>query len=348
MDPYQMIVVTGAAGFIGSNLISRLNADGITNIIAVDDLTNGDKAANLGGLKFLDYLDWEVFCSSGIKIGNLSRIIHLGANTNTRDFNGKRMMENNYDASKTMLSIAAEHKVPLIYASSASVYGSDPNNTFVEDPANERPGTPYAVSKWVFDQFVRRYHVARQEHSVTGLRFFNVYGPNEAHKQSMRSYPSYVFDALVNNDPFELYEGSHHFRRDFVFVDDVISVICHFLRSPTSGIFNVGSGEARTFSNVISLAQTSLGLRDDQVMIDYMPFPRDYKHYQMYTIADLTKLRAAGYTEPMTILETGMAQLFEREFSKYRPSARTQDDITSRPPEQGCTGAAVRGETISS
>lgn len=300
----DIIVLTGAAGLIGSNVLQALNDVGITDILVVEDLVNGAAAANLGGKKFLDYMDWQDLIASGQSLPPISAIIHLGANTNTQATNGREMIDANYNVSKAFMSLAAKHRATFLYASSAGVYG--PNRTCVEEFEHEAPQTPYAVSKWLFDQYVRKYLTAKPDHSVIGLRLFNVYGPGEAHKGEMASVAYKAFDHLKRKAAPAIFHGSEHIKRDFVYVQDVVYVILHFLTNPVSGIFNVGTGKAESFQMLAELA-SAIASGPEPVSVT---FPTHFG-YQFFTQADLTKLRSAGYDKPFSDLESGLRKYWQ-------------------------------------
>lgn len=304
----DIIVLTGAAGLIGSNVLRALNAVGITDILVVEDLTNGTAAANLGGTKFLDYMEWPDLIASGHTLPKISAFIHMGANTDTQATNGREVIDANYNVSKTFLSLAAKHKAAFLYASSAGVYG--PNTTCAEAFENEAPQSVYAVSKWLFDQYVRKYLASKPDHPVTGLRFFNVYGPGEAHKGRMASVAYKAFKLLKANKPPIAYIGSENIKRDFVYVQDAVCVVLHFLTNPVSGIFNVGTGKAESFQMLVELA-AAIANGPEPVNAG---FPPDNNQYQFFTQADLTNLRAAGYDKPFLDLETGLREYWQRSF----------------------------------
>ncbi len=315
------IVVTGAAGFIGSNLVKALNDRGVRDVIAVDNLEKAAKFRNLVDCQIADYVDksdFRVRLLAG-HFGRIEAILHQGACSDTMETNGRYMMENNYRYSVDLLAWCQQQKVPYIYASSAAVYGMGP--AFSEDPANEGPLNVYGYSKFLFDQVVRR-RLASLTAPVVGLRYFNVYGPRESHKGRMASVAFHHFNQFRADGKVRLFEGSHGYadgeqRRDFVFVDDVVNVNLHFLERSVSGVFNCGTGRAQPFNDVALAAvnamrskpgEGSLTLAQavERGLIEYVAFPEALKgKYQAFTQADLTNLRAAGYERPFQTVEQG-------------------------------------------
>ena len=306
-----MIVVTGAAGFIGSNLVRALNARGRADLLLVDDLSNGRKFQNLVDCDFEDYLDKEAFfarIASGKLDGRVEAVFHQGACSDTTEWNGRVMLTDNYEASKTVFQYTTSRGIPLVYASSAAVYGMGPE--FREDPECERPLNLYGWSKMLFDRWVR--HRARTLHSpVVGLRYFNVYGPRESHKGDMASVAWKHHLQLQQGDVVRLFEGSDGFshgeqRRDFVFVGDVVGVNLWFLdHGDVSGIYNVGTGRAQTFNDVARAVIAHHG----RGKIEYVPFPEILRgSYQSFTEANLTNLREAGCDLPFLPVEAGVAR----------------------------------------
>lgn len=319
-------IVTGAAGFIGANLLKALNVRGISNIIAVDDLTHGDRFVNLVDCQIDDYLDKAEFLAAldrGAFNGTVTAVLHQGACSDTTESDGRYMMQNNYRYSRRLLDFCIAQQVPFIYASSAAVYGA--HTAFRESPECEGPLNVYGYSKYLFDQFVRRQQ-AHFRSQVVGLRYFNVYGPREQHKGRMASVAFHFFNQYRTAGTVRLFEGRNGYangeqQRDFVSVEDVIKVNLYFLENPTkSGIYNCGTGAAQSFNEVAAAAinacrtargENALALSAmlSQGLIEYIPFPQDLTgKYQSYTQADLTALRAAGYGEPFLTVEQGVAR----------------------------------------
>ncbi|XKM13811.1 ADP-glyceromanno-heptose 6-epimerase [Orbaceae bacterium ac157xtp] len=286
-----MIVVTGGAGFIGSNIVKGLNEQGYTDILVVDDLTDGTKFANLVDLDIADYMDKDEFILqivSGESL-DIDVIFHQGACSATTEWNGKFMMDNNYEYSKDLLHYCLDFGIPFLYASSAATYGGR-NELFVEDRAYEKPLNVYGYSKFLFDQYVRRILPIAQS-QVCGFRYFNVYGPRENHKGSMASVAYHLNDQICKGEKPKLFEGSDNFKRDFIYVDDVVAVNLWFWKHAKSGVFNCGTGRAESFQAV---ADAVLNYHK-KGEIEYIPFPEHLKgRYQGYTQADLTQLRNAG------------------------------------------------------
>ena len=309
-----MQIVTGAAGFVGSNLVRALNARGVTDILAVDDLEQGDKFRNLADCEIADYMDRREF-REAIRRGTLglspSAVYHQGACADTTEADGRYMMDNNYTASKEILHWALERGVSFVYASSASVYGDCRQCS--ESPGCEGPLNVYAYSKLQFDRYVRRLPPDDRS-TVVGLRYFNVYGPGEAHKGRMASMVSQIFEQVCRTGEARLFEGTDGFadgeqRRDFVYVGDAAEVNLFFgTSSPTRGIFNVGTGRSRSFNDIARTVIDLLG----RGMVRYVPFPESLRgKYQSFTESDIRALRAAGYDRPFTSLEEGVRRVAE-------------------------------------
>ena len=323
------IVVTGAAGFIGSNLVKALNGRGERDIVAVDNLTRADKVSNLADLDIADFIDKRDFIDRidrGAFDSKPVAVLHQGACSDTMETDGRYMMENNYDYSMKLMRWCAERKVPFIYASSASVYGG--GRAFSESREHEAPLNVYGYSKFLFDQAVRR-ELASAPAQLAGFRYFNVYGPREAHKGRMASVAYHFHDQYLRDGKVKLFEGSGGYAageqlRDFVSVEDVVRVNLHFLDHPrVSGIFNVGSGRAESFNEVARATINAVrGTRGEKALslaelrssgaIEYVPFPPQLVgKYQSYTQADLTRLRAAGYDKPFLAVEEGVRRYVE-------------------------------------
>lgn len=318
-------VITGAAGFIGSRLVAALNQRGVTEILAVDNLENVDKVPNLVGCEIEDYLDKREFLArleAGQFDGAVEAVLHQGACSDTMASDGRYVMDNNYRYSRALLDWCQEEEVALVYASSASVYGAGKNG-FREERECEAPLNVYGYSKFLFDQHVRR-RLARRSAPVVGFRYFNVYGPNEAHKGRMASVAFHAFNQFLDAGKVKLFVGSAGYgdgeqRRDFVHVDDVVGVNMHFLGGKdVSGIYNCGTGRAQTFNDVARAVvngvragrgESALALEDivAEGLIEYIPFPPQLVgKYQSYTEADLTQLRAAGYQSEFMSVEEGV------------------------------------------
>lgn len=321
------IVVTGAAGFIGANIVKALNERGVTNIIAVDNLSKADKFKNLIDCDIVDYLDKQDFIDriqAGHFDGQIDAILHEGACSDTMETDGRYMMENNYRYSMILLDWCQEQDVQFLYASSAATYGG--SSVFKEERQYEGPLNVYGYSKFLFDQIVRQRLAKDPSSQIVGFRYFNVYGPREMHKGRMASVAFHNFNQFRAEGKVKLFEGSHGYpdggqMRDFVFVGDVAKVNLFFFDNPgKSGIFNLGSGRAQSFNDVAvaaangcrraaGAAPLSLAELREQGVLEYVAFPEALKgKYQAFTQADLGRLRAAGYEAPMTTVEEGVAQ----------------------------------------
>jgi ADP-L-glycero-D-manno-heptose 6-epimerase len=305
-----VILLTGGAGFIGSNILRGLNDKGLDDIIVVDDLRDGTKFRNLLGTRLADYLDREEFASllerRDARLGTIEAILHQGACTDTMCWDGALMMRDNYTASRRLLEFAQERRLPFIYASSAAVYGA--GRSFAEDPANEHPLNVYGYSKQLFDDVVRRIGPGLRA-PVIGLRYFNVYGPHEAHKGGMASVVLHFFRQREESGGIRLFSGSGGFgdgeqRRDFVHVDDVVAVNLWALQTATrSGLWNVGTGASRSFNDVARAVLAECG----GGTIEYVPMPERLRPaYQNFTEADLRRLRDAGCAHTFRVLEDGV------------------------------------------
>jgi ADP-L-glycero-D-manno-heptose 6-epimerase len=318
------VVVTGAAGMIGSNLVHGLNAIGIDDVIAVDDLTDGPKYRNLLGARLSDYFDRSQFYERFARgeFGRVGAVLHQGACSDTMEHDGKYMLETNYRCSKLLLDACIAQGTPLLYASSAATYGG--STTFREEPAFEQPLNVYGYSKLLFDQVVRR-HLAGSPVQIAGFRYFNVYGPREQHKGRMASVAFHHFNQFRDTGAVRLFGsyggyGPGEQSRDFVHVDDVVAVNLWFLQHPDRrGIFNLGTGRAQPFNDVAhatvnasralaGLPPLTLAQQVQQQLVQYIDFPDALKgKYQSFTQADLAALRATGCNLPMRDVASGVA-----------------------------------------
>lgn len=311
-----MFIVTGGAGFIGSNIVKGLNDVAEDNILVVDDLTNGIQFRNLVDCQISDYQDKEVFLNDIItkKYHNkkINAIFHLGACSSTTEWNGKFMMQNNYEYSKVLLHFCLEQRIPFIYASSAAVYGA--GQTFLEEPEYEAPLNVYGYSKYLFDQYVRR-NVKATDSQVVGLRYFNVYGPGESHKGSMSSVAFHFNNQIRDKGNLNLFDGTDGYgpgeqRRDFIYVKDIVNVNFWFYNNQkNSGIFNVGTGRSQSFNDVARAVINWHG----KGSINYIPFPDHLKGcYQSFTEANLSRLRSIGYQNDFYTVEMGVKDYLDQ------------------------------------
>jgi ADP-L-glycero-D-manno-heptose 6-epimerase len=317
------VIVTGAAGMIGSNLVHGLNAIGIDDVIAVDDLTDGAKYRNLLGAKLSDYFDKRDFYPrfAAAQFGRVDAVLHQGACSDTMEHDGRFMLEQNYRCSKDLLDACQAQGVRLLYASSAATYGG--SASFREEPQFEQPLNVYGYSKLLFDNVVRRM-LASATAQVAGFRYFNVYGPREQHKGRMASVAFHQFHQFREGGKVKLFGEYGGYAagmqsRDFVFVDDVVAVNLWFLQHPeASGIFNLGTGRAQPFNDVaLACVNASRALRGETALplptlvehglVEYVPFPDALVgKYQCFTQADLARLRAVGCDHAFTDVAEGV------------------------------------------
>ncbi|MEO5702896.1 MAG: ADP-glyceromanno-heptose 6-epimerase [Gammaproteobacteria bacterium] len=311
-----MIVVTGAAGFIGSNLVKALNKRGRLDVLAVDNLQDGTKFSNLADCEIADYMDQDDFLAritTGADFAApLEAILHQGACSSTTEWDGRYMMHNNYNYSKALLHYCLDKKIPFIYASSASVYGA--GKVFKEGREFEAPLNVYGYSKYLFDQYVRGQFESSQS-QIVGLRYFNVYGPREQHKGAMASVAFHFYNQLLDTGRVKLFEGSDGYadgeqRRDFIYVDDVTAVNLWFLDNlDKSGIFNLGTGRSQSFND---MARAVIKASKRHGEIEYISFPAQlHGYYQSFTEADISNLRGAGYVHPFMSVEEGVSKYME-------------------------------------
>ena len=317
------VVVTGAAGMIGSNIVQGLNAIGIDDVIAVDNLTNGAKYRNLLGAKISDYFDKTDFYARFARheFGKIDAVLHEGACSDTMQHDGRYMLDTNYRCSKDLLDACQAQGTRLLYASSAATYGG--SASFREEPQFEQPLNVYGYSKLLFDNVVRRMLPASKS-QVVGFRYFNVYGPREQHKGRMASVAFHHFNQFREHGKVKLFGeyggyGPGMQSRDFVYVDDVVAVNLWFLQNPgKSGIFNLGTGRAQPFNDVAVAAvnaartlkgESALTLAElvSRGLVEYIPFPEALVgKYQCFTQADLTGLRSSGCDHAFADVATGV------------------------------------------
>jgi ADP-L-glycero-D-manno-heptose 6-epimerase len=311
-----MYIVTGGAGFIGSNIARTILDRGCNDVVLVDDLTDGHKFANIASLGIADYLDKDEFIA---RLSNdahfadgITAIFHQGACSETTEWDGRYMMQNNYSYSKALLHHCLDRAIPFIYASSAAVYGG--SGEFVEDPLFETPLNVYGYSKLQFDRYVRRVACGAKS-QVVGLRYFNVYGPREQHKGAMASVAFHFNNQIREEGEARLFKGTDGYSdgeqlRDFVFVDDICDVNLWFLEHPeAAGIFNVGTGRAQSFNDVANAVLRWHG----KGRIRYVPFPDHLRGaYQNFTQADLTQLRQSGCDVEFRSVEDGVKEYLDQ------------------------------------
>jgi ADP-L-glycero-D-manno-heptose 6-epimerase len=329
-----MIIVTGGAGFIGANIVRGLNDTGRSDVVVVDNLEKGEKFLNLVDLDIADYIDKRAFIemiNGGEFDGQIEAIFHLGACSDTMEYDGLYMMSNNFDYSKTLLHFCQQNEAAYIYASSASVYGAGP--VFRESPEFESPLNVYAYSKFLFDNYVRRMFDKRSA-QIVGLRYFNVYGDREQHKGRMASVAYHFTNQYMENGQVKLFEGIDGYGdgeqlRDFVSVEDVVDLNLFLFNNPSvSGIFNVGTGRCQSFNDVavatINRCREHQGKEPldiaalvQEKIIDYIDFPEVLKgKYQSFTEADITALRDAGYDHEFLTVEEGVSRYVGRLLKK--------------------------------
>ena len=304
-----MIIVTGGAGFIGSNQVKQLNELGREDIIVVDDLSEGTKFKNIADCTIMDYFDKEEFPEKLNQLTDhgIDIIFHQGACSTTTEWDGKFMLENNFTYTKTLFEFCVNNKIPFVYASSAAVYGG--NKVFRESSENELPLNVYGYSKLLFDQYVRQNWGKTKNTQVVGLRYFNVYGPHEQHKESMASVAWHLNNQIKEAGKVKLFAGCDGYadgeqQRDFVYVGDVVKVNHWLMENPqVNGIFNLGTGRAQTFNDVANAVLKWHG----KGVLEYIPFPDQLVgHYQSFTEADISALRSAGYTHKFKSVEQGI------------------------------------------
>jgi ADP-L-glycero-D-manno-heptose 6-epimerase len=307
-----MIVVTGGAGFIGSAIVWRLNQLGNDNILIVDELGIDEKWKNLTSLKFADYLNkWEFLDKIESESDlNIETMIHMGANSSTTEKDTDHLIENNYEYTKSLALYSVKKNIRFIYASSAATYG-DGSLGFVDNEAEInllRPLNMYGYSKQLFDLWAIRNKLTDK---IAGIKYFNVYGPNEYHKEDMRSVVNKAYDQIKETGKVKLFKSENPLykdgeqKRDFIYIKDAVEMTLFFLfNREKNGIYNVGSGKARTWN---ALVKSIFNALDKPINIDYIELPDHLKtKYQYFTEADISKIKKAGYTQPSFSLEDGV------------------------------------------
>jgi ADP-L-glycero-D-manno-heptose 6-epimerase len=325
-----MLIVTGGAGFIGSNLVHELNAHGITDILVVDNFANAKKFTNLHGARYVDYMDKREFrraiAEHALGVGKVDAILHQGACSNTLEDDGVYMMDNNFQYTKEVLAYSILEGAPLVFASTAAVYGLSGAGHFTPTIENERPLNIYGFSKLAFDHYFRnQLALDRVPITAVGLRYFNVYGPREQHKGRMASVIHHFTRQMKEKRKVSLFSGTGGYedgeqRRDFVYVRDLARLNMFFAgigpyaprageeRKVYRGVVNAGSGKSRSFNDVAKGLMAVHG----QAKTEYIPFPADLEgRYQHFTEADLTGLRELGCDLEMTGLEEGIVETYD-------------------------------------
>lgn len=304
------IIVTGGAGFIGSAIVWRLNQLGADDVLIVDRLDHSDKWKNLAPLKFADYLDADDFIENLEKHDRTNVLLHLGACSATTERDSAFMMRNNYEYTKRLANWSIEREIRFVYASSAATYGDGTRGMAdgADDLETLRPLNVYGYSKHLFDLYAKRNRLFDR---IVGLKYFNVFGPNENHKDDMRSLVNKAFAQILETGKLQLFKSAHpdyedgEFGRDFVYVKDAVEMTAHFIENPASGLFNVGSGQMHTWNE---LARAIFDALDLPPRIEFVEMPAHLRdRYQYHTQADLTRLRETGYEKRTTALNESVA-----------------------------------------
>jgi ADP-L-glycero-D-manno-heptose 6-epimerase len=302
------IIVTGALGFVGANIAEALATK--HEILIVDDLNSPKKTINLNRLNKLKLVGRFEFINQLEKYKEFDVIIHAGACSDTTNYDQKYMIENNFEYSKTLIDFSITNNMNFIFSSSASVYGLGLNG-FNVDLKCEDPLNIYAKSKLMVDNYIRKIlnKQVNIQSKILSLRYFNIYGYSEFHKQNMASVPFHFFNQLNSSKTINLFDGSEDFYRDFIHVSDIVSITKFFLKNPNSGIFNAGTGECRSFVDIAKITKK----RFKNIEIKYIPFPNKLKSkYQNYTKANIDSLRDIGYTKDFKTLELGLNEYYDQ------------------------------------
>jgi ADP-L-glycero-D-manno-heptose 6-epimerase len=307
-----MWIVTGGAGFIGSALLWKLNQEGLDDLLVVDRLESSEKWKNLRSARFRDYLeadDFLVRLEAG-RIAKVQGIVHMGANSSTTETNAAHLIENNYEYTKRLAQWALRKKVRFVYASSAATYGDGRLGYKTDDPSTQKllPLNMYGYSKQLFDLWALRQGVLKK---TVGIKFFNIYGPNEYHKGDMRSVVAKAYEQIQRDGGVQLFRSYRpdykdgQQSRDFLYVKDAVDVVYQFMTDRSyGGLYNVGSGKARTWNDLVTAIFTALG---KPPRIDYVDMPESLRlKYQYHTEADMEWRRKDKKAKPFRSLEDGV------------------------------------------
>ncbi|MCK9224963.1 MAG: ADP-glyceromanno-heptose 6-epimerase [Candidatus Muirbacterium halophilum] len=319
-----MYIVTGGAGFIGSAVVWKLNKLGIKDILIVDYLGESEKWKNLRALDYIDYIEKDEFlyniCENPQKFDNIKAIIHMGACSSTTQKNASYLVENNFEYTKILAEFCLNNNIRFIYASSAATYG-DGANSYNDDESsidNLRPLNMYGYSKQMFDQWAKKNKVLDK---LVGLKFFNIFGPNENHKDDMRSMVNKAYYQIKETGKVNLFKSDisdfkdGEQKRDFFYVKDAVDTIMFFIKNPkVTGLYNIGSGQANTWNSLMNAIFKALNLKPN---IDYIDMPKHLKgKYQYFTQADISKLRKAGYKGELTSLDESVRDYVQNYLEK--------------------------------
>jgi ADP-L-glycero-D-manno-heptose 6-epimerase len=306
----KKIIVTGGAGFIGSAVVWRLNELGEDNILIVDRLDETDKWKNLVPLRFCDYIDADDLLTDRVVFSDAKAVVHMGACSSTTERDSAYLMRNNYEYTRELATWSLANDVRFIYASSAATYGDGSNGMAdgIENLGALRPLNMYGYSKHLFDQYAARKGLFDR---IVGLKYFNVFGPNEDHKGDMRSLVNKAFAQIRETGKLQLFKSHNpayrdgQFGRDFVYVKDAVAMTLHFLEHDGGGLFNVGAGRMHTWNELASAIFAALG---EEPNVEYIDMPEHLRdRYQYRTEADITRIRNAGYSGEITPLKTAVA-----------------------------------------